>query len=803
MPSLETTKQISFLKYNNYANRLTHPYDTFYDIMGEYNVLTGMYANEIARITATSLWNPNDGITTDVNTPNGVDFSTEPDYVLVWLNDTSNTIESYWFVTETVRLHSGQYKCYLKRDVFKEAWNELMEATCRIDRAILNKYSVLAFNPEPIEVNRINTQEIEIKDKTGCPWIVFYSSTAPSDLNPVTVSVGGDDLPITYTVNSIDSFKADHTFRFLPDNEHSIQLAINASYLNSDAPVALLPYGLTVDGHTAGRHLELRNRLVVSDNVPINTPLNTFKANESYVEGGITKTLHTLDDAQAALAYDNTVVWDSTADKYYKISVRLSDTTTVVDTDLNGAPATNAYIVLGNDLLDDYTNWDSVFKESSGPIYSSDWIKKYEYRDVICSAMEVELTTVTAQVPAASYEPSDAPYYVWCMPYGNISMTWKDNGTYYQITSDKDLNLRIANAFAKANSTASLFDVQILPFCPLADQFITYSGGINIEDNTRVSDKNTIKDSNNDVKGFIFSCQTASFKRQILLPTPYNAIDYKLGSITRLYRLYSPNYASSFEFSVEKNGGLRGFNIRCTYMPVNPYIRVAPIWGGLYGINEDEVRGLICSGDYSLPRINDAWVQYQENNKNYDGIFNRQIENMDKLHTIQMSQGGAQALVGAAGAGLMAGALTGSAGWGIAGGLTSLAAGAIDQHMEQLKYKENRSYATDIHQLQIGNIQAMPHTLAKTTAFNVDNRYFPIFTVYDCTEEEKQMVIEFINRRSMNVGIIDKPANYVNNLWNYTSRGFIQGTIVRIDSKHDTHFIDELNNEFQKGVFTR
>ena len=158
-------------------------------------------------------------------------------------------------------------------------------------------------------------------------------------------------------------------------------------------------------------------------------------------------------------------------------------------------------------------------------------------------------------------------------------------------------------------------------------------------------------------------------------------------------------------------------------MPFNPYIRVAPIWGGLYGINEDEVRGLVCSGDYSLPRVNDAWATYQQNNKNYEAIFNRQIDNMDTMRTYQRAEDIVSAVVGTAGGATIGSKFGGLAG-GLVGGIGGAIAGAADITLNELRYQENRSYATDIHEMQLGNIQAMPRTLSKTTAFNIDNRYF-------------------------------------------------------------------------------
>ena len=100
----------------------------------------------------------------------------------------------------------------------------------------------------------------------------------------------------------------------------------------------------------------------------------------------------------------------------------------------------------------------------------------------------------------------------------------------------------------------------------------------------------------------------------------------------------------------------------------------------------------------------------------------------------------------------------------------------------------------------------MPRTLARTTAFNIDNRFFPILTLYRCSSDEISAVVSFIQNRSMTVGIIGKPSSYINNTWSFSSiqaRGFIKGSIVKIESTHDTHFVDELNAEFQKGVYMR
>ena len=132
-----------------------------------------------------------------------------------------------------------------------------------------------------------------------------------------------------------------------------------------------------------------------------------------------------------------------------------------------------------------------------------------------------------------------------------------------------------------------------------------------------------------------------------------------------------------------------------------------------------------------------------------------------------------------------------------------------DLYIGGRRYEENRSYATDLHKLELANVQAMPEALARTTAFNIDNRYFPVYTVYYPTNEEVNYVVNYINNHSMSVGIVDFPRNYVSNRWESVlgadpeDRGFISGSIIKIDTIHDTHFVDALNDEFTKGVYLR
>ena len=780
-------KTIYFLKYNNYANRIFKRETQLSDYLGLNN------ANVIQYIDKANLWNPNDGITTTIVTPKDSDFSIEPDYCVV--ADEYDNIDTRWFVTETIRERTGQYTCHLKRDVFAEAWDELMDATCNIDRAILNKYSPLIYNPEPITVNQILFNEYEIKDKTGCPWIVFYGKEKPGSINKSINYYYSD------TTDDIVTYASNNSFNYIPSNEDTQAVFLYLDdYDSVRKELKLLPYGLN---ETANANTGFFDATFGTVSIVGSVPDITGSFLTDF-------TLKSSLDAQKTLGMNNSIVYDSTASKYYRVTV--TDSSVYSHSSRLTAGNTSMFNAVKN-IIANSTNIVYSHGTSIADIVPNNIWYKYNYKTLTMTYSEiVDVDTIDAQVPASSQLPSDSPYFIWTMPYGNIKETV---GTSPEITTDKDTNLAVAMEFSAKNSSGKLYDFQILPFCPLPDEFVKPDGSIYVDSShTEITVDGTITKTIDGVTsqaGHIYSVPNASFAKQIIYnDSNWQFASNKLSSICEMWRLYSPNYSSSFEFSVAKNGGLYGFTIKCTYMPINPYIRVAPIWGGLYGSSgfDKDPRGLVCGGDYSMARIADAWVNYQEQNKNFEAIFNRQIDNMDVMRGYERAEQAVGIGVGTLAGGAIGGKAFGTVGAGV-GAVGSLASGMVDYAISEGRFNENKSYATDMHQLQLGNVQAMPRTLARTTAFNVDNRYFPILARYLPTSNEINMVNNFINNRSMNVGVIDQPVNYINNRYSYddytepSDRGFIQGSIIKIDSIHDTHFVDELNTEFQKGVYLR
>lgn len=783
-------KKLYWLHYNNYYNRILKVGDTLSDYLGVDN------ANFIHMQEDANLWNPNDGISTTVKAGganNNADFSREPDYFIAV--GENNQIDSRWFVIENKRIRKGQYSCVLKRDVFADDLHNFKQATCNIRRGLLLKSDTLIYNTENLNVNQILTAERYVKDKVGCPWLILY---AASNMDSTTGSaILNDYYDIQWTGKTIEGWISANEMDYTPDDEQNIQVTFN--YENHYNQYSALQY---IEEGPLKSADPFQPAYSYSSNYEMNPYLKSFVDTPTIVSLVRTDySIKTKAQGEAAVQSGKRVKWtDNNNVDHIAVVTKIETTGNEIDVRL--ASTGDLYDQLRNTR---YAHSDLVYLSGDSP----DNYGVYAQVNHITYTYEmIDTHSVSYSFNDQGYMPNDAPYFIFAIPYGDITIQY--NGTDYQCS--KDIGLAVANRMLLQNTADKVYDCQILPFCPLPDEFISATGKLIIPADGDLTSDTTIYHTdggNNIPDSFIFNLQNASFTKRCMLSSPITIADPKMENTTDVYRLYSPNYASSFEFSAAKNNGIAGFNVRCTYMPHNPYIRIAPIWGGIYGssIYEEDVRGLVCSGDYSLPRVTDAWVQYQEQNKNYEQIFNRQISNMDVMHSYDRIERITGAITGAIGAGSV-GAIS-SPVMGIIGGTGSAIAGAADIALGELRYSEQKEYARDMHKLQLGNVQAMPRTLSRTTAFTIDNRYFPVFAKYSCSYNEKQVISNYFIENSFRVDGIAKPAEfmsreyYIENAPGKRCRGYLSGQIIKIDTDKDTHYINELNSEFVKGVYMR
>lgn len=278
--------------------------------------------------------------------------------------------------------------------------------------------------------------------------------------------------------------------------------------------------------------------------------------------------------------------------------------------------------------------------------------------------------------------------------------------------------------------------------------------------------------------------------------------DIKASNECDTYRLCSPNYNGVFEFSVAKNGNtVNGFHADCTYKPYNPYIYVHPNFSGLYKQNYEDARGLICGGEFSLGILNDQWRQYEIQNKNYQNIFDRQIQNLDTNYTINKQEAIMQSIAGTlqgGGTGGVIGAALGGKAGSIAGyalgGAASALGGIADINNLNKRYQEQRSFAIDNYHMRLDNIKALPNSITRTSAITANNKKVPFIEYYTCTSIEKDAFLNKLKYDGMTIGVIAALKDY--------NGGWVKGQLIRLeDIIKDSNTANMIYEEINKGVY--
>ena len=285
----------------------------------------------------------------------------------------------------------------------------------------------------------------------------------------------------------------------------------------------------------------------------------------------------------------------------------------------------------------------------------------------------------------------------------------------------------------------------------------------------------------------------------------FDAMSVKVKSQTELVRLVSPNYASFFDINVQYNKGINYFNIDCFYKPYQPYIHVNPDFNGLYGKDFDDVRGLICGGDFSITLTNDAWSTYQLNNKNYQAIFDRNMQSLELNNRVQKMNDVVSAFAGAlqgASSGAMFGAVAGGGpagaiAGGIVGGVASAIGGAADVQNNEILRNEAMSNQRDQFGYQLKNIQALPQGLMKTSSLNNNNKLYPFLEHYTSTAEEKHALENKITYNGMTIMRVGTPSEFIQE----ENGTYVKGRLIRTTIKDDSHLISEINAELNQGVY--
>lgn len=785
---MQTIRQSLYLySFNNYFNRYCKKFDTLAE-----------YPNPLKVVQAVN-WNPNDGVNTQHVINSDVPLS---DYMIVV--SAPSTIVSRWFVIETKRNCQNQYTLTLRRDLIADYYDEVISSPCYIEKATLQPNDPFIFNPEGNGFNQIKTSETLLKDQFKIPWIVGYYNVGGDSPTEVTanVNVSITDAQCAKIYTSMDSFHAE-----FPEQKYynslwrfSVVAKFNGaggsgSYYETTVPITYQKKVGAVSVNPRSIPAEGRYKLVAKSGAyPTRetiTPLFTDEVCQT-LYNQVNAITHTTPYVALTLLKDQYIKVGSA---YYKVRVNLGKENVNTALPTGGS----AYLTLKNLFTPDFANWND-----SNPQEPFTYQATIDTCTYTLEAAKNITSTITLNANKRALK--DQPWRMFAIPYGDIYI-YNNNDWFF---NNKEYALSVATELAK--TTSAVYDVQIVPYV-INNGFWQDTSSSDVQGlpwlwthsgATKGVDYDFLGDKDNP-SSIIWYPEDSSFRNIVKLENPISITEPKIQNECDMYRLVGPNYSGAFEFNPAKNGGVYQFEINCTYLPAAPYIHVNPTFGGLYGSDFNDARGLICQGNFSISTVSDAWKNYVIQNKNYNEIFNREIENMEVNRSIQKKQEVASVVTGALagiGVGAAAGAQLGGAGGiigGVIGGITSGVGGALDLQYSQQLYDESKSFKEDMRNYSLGNIRALPQTLSKTSAYNVDSKYFPFLEYYTCTEKEKQALRDQIKYTGMTVMRTGTIEEFLQSDYSY-----VQGKMIRVEGVEDDYnLVRNIADEIRKGVYIK
>ena len=821
-----------FLQYNNYFNRQTKPHRTITNWFLPY---------QIGSTVGVQLFNYGDGVDTTqvVNTTGWVNENRVPDYCVV--EDQTNGSRQYWYVVEWKYLRRGQYEATLKRDVLSENYDIIITAPMLIKKGtVASSNDPAIFNSEGQAYNQIKSDEIPLYDATGCPWIVGY---VPLDAFKADTEISKNIyVEPSFTYNTLEDFRSDFPYDVdMTPNDRIIirrydrypiyNIRANIRYLTitgggpeykyEAANVSFNSSGLlTYDINSTKERVNVEvwhsgDSFYIVPHTALPNSFSTFRADNgyyvepsSYASPGVSKllkdtinsytpeTLRQIDNSIFNV-YPQNYSADTTLKSLLYKSVKIGTKTynifpsnkliwreEVVPASTFQLLSTN----LNDNILDNKNNNNSYIVT----------LKFYEVGYKLVESTQTIKTTMPGGDKIIQLRKD--PYAMFCIPYGEIKLR-KDGVD--QLTTVKDAAL-IATGISTATGDKTVLDVQLLPYCPIREIVVDDEEGVvDYSSLTRTAQVQDIKNEADTVISKMFWCADNSFSFQI--PLTLKVDDYKIENETTTYRLCSPNYNGLFEFNLAKNGGLDWIEVNCSYKPQAPYIQLNPNFKKLYGQNATEglsagdyndQRGLLCGGDFSLPNISDAWATYQMNNKNYQNIFDREVQSMEMSNRYQRVSDWMNLTSGTAKAGMAIGSLSNPVVGGVSAGI-NLATGVASNIMSDKLRDEQVNLKKDLFNYNLQNIQALPQSVSKTAAFNINSKYVPFLEKYTCTEEEKNALRDKLRWQGMTVMRTGQIQDYV---WGDDT--YIEAMPLRLTGlSEDTHTAQAIAQELNMGTY--
>lgn len=200
--------------------------------------------------------------------------------------------------------------------------------------------------------------------------------------------------------------------------------------------------------------------------------------------------------------------------------------------------------------------------------------------------------------------------------------------------------------------------------------------------------------------------------------------------VTRV-RLVSPTYKTQFEYSPYLSNNNTKIDVKITLRPYQSSIYIRPTTVGLLLNDFDDKNCMIIEEDFSLTKVTNAWSEYVLQNKNFQSIFDRQVQGRELEQSWERRVEQAQAKadnwnarnISADRAKTYTGNLPiiGNVAGAIGTGFQNqdyMEASRLDREYAEALRQESMSMARDMFQMQNSNLKSQPSMPKSITTFD-------------------------------------------------------------------------------------
>ena len=550
--------QLLLLHYNNYFNRI---------IKKEETIAAYMNADSHYRVASNINFNPGDGVNTSLVLglgQNGSLFDVDEfDYLVAYdIVSDAAVIRSRWFVLEQDRKRGGQYELTLKRDVLADNYSSVINSPIFLEKGFINDVNdPLLYNSESMSLNQIKQFEMPLKDETQSGWVVGY---IPSDAFPkvepehdrvekeVTVPMAAD-----ITVNGLSSWSywnycsANPNYKFMADNagKRKVKVKIRSQKVTAGGRTIMCDmvtadYTFYPNSSDAGAYSQKNTGTLTrysgqgdwnfpqwyDDYGPVTFSQGTINAkicasifDPVRNDGPFNAALNTIlgsgisiGDTSALRQLQDKIIYDSSTNTYYRIGVISASEENPISVTSSVAGGQTALTALknamhypngaGGSLYGDYAEFTASNSSASYAIQLTN----------VGVSLYVDLNSDRAHL-------NDAPYDMFCIPFSD---TLKLKYGETQFVCSKNVALSMATEIAKDLGSKSVYDVQLLPYCPNRTLVVKSSSPSTVLELTGVK-YDLIKESvTNAPKSAVIWCTESTF--QVPITTESQVVEFKM-----------------------------------------------------------------------------------------------------------------------------------------------------------------------------------------------------------------------------------------------------------------------------------